>query len=264
MRILKPLFAMLLLLCLNTGFAQIESSKNTQLADTCVPASVDDYNRLIKYFMAEKEETKQLFKFDLIQYALFRPNIAYETRIKNNLNAEFAFLFDIGKHPGAPQDWAPLYYLFAPTADLKYYHNINLRKTKGKTTNGFSGNYFSAGLGAYVYEYDPKSFYEGPDGKLIQKYTYFGDFNNHLPYNEPNEPEITENIIVWRNKKYAPNESVGFVRIGYGIQRRIGNIGYVATDFNFGLGTNHEFTRLYLMPELSIKAGFAISSFNKK
>lgn len=261
MRILKPLLAILLVFCLNAGFAQNESSKNTQLADTCVPATVDDYNRLIKYFMAEKEETKQLFKFDLIQYALFRPNIAYERKIKNNLNAELAFLFGAYQYSGYDNHIVSSeLMLFAPTADLKYYHNLKQRKEMGRNTNGFSGNFISFGMGSYFFKYSNEYYKENKNGGLINNYQRIGEINDHLPYNNTLKKE---NTTVWRNKKYAPNESIAFIRVGYGIQQRIGNIGYVATDFNFGVGTNYDMSRLYLMPEFSIKAGFAISSFKK-
>lgn len=252
---------MLLFLCLNAGFAQNESSKNTQLADTCVPATVDDYNRLIKYFMAEKEETKQLFKFDLIQYALFRPNIAYERKIKNNLNVELAFLFDYAQSQNPNVTFLSNMLLFAPTADLKYYHNLKQRKEMGRNTNGFSGNFISFGMGSYIFKYSNEYYKENKNGVIINNYQRIGEINDHLPYNNTLKKE---NTTVWRNKKYAPNESIAFIWVGYGIQRRIGNIGYVATDFNFGVGTNYDLSRLYLMPEFSIKAGFGISSFKKK
>jgi len=64
--------------------------------------------------------------------------------------------------------------------------------------------------------------------------------------------------------KHAPRESTGFLNIGYGLQRRIGNIGYVKSEIKMGFGTNKNFDCLYFMPEINIKAGFAISSFKRK
>ncbi len=246
-----------LLLLLNNTYAQQETNALTQSADTCVPATVDDYNRLVKYFMQEKADVKSLLKFDLMQYALLRPNIAYETRIKNNLNAEFFFLFEMIDLFGL-RDYTQLQMqLFVLTSDFKYYHNTKSRIEKGKNTNGFSANYFSFGAGTYIFIYDNWNCRINNDGKLIRDNFFIINNHPHLPYNTPKDKS---NKIVWRNKKYDPNESIAFVRVGYGIQRRVGNIGYVATDFNFGFGTNMDFSRLYLMPEFSIKAGLAIST----
>ncbi len=250
-----------LLLFLKPIYAQQNTIEYTQSADTCVPASVDDYNRLVKYFIKEKADVKQLYKFDLLQFALFRPNIAYETRIKNNLNAEFFFLYDYDGVGGSNSPFNVQMHLIALTTDLKYYYNTNNRIKKGKNTNGFSANYFSFGMGAYLFSYNSSYYNKNLDGKLLEYYYQYKDINAHLPYNIPKNQD---NKIVWRTKKYEPNESIAFVRIGYGIQRRIGNIGYVAADFNFGFGTNSNFSRLYLMHEFSIKAGLAFSSFNKK
>ncbi len=257
---IKYSLIIVLLLLLNKTYAQQNNDAQIQSSDTCVPASVDDYNRLVKYFMQEKADVKSLLKFDLMQYALLRPNIAFETRIKNNLTSEFFFLFDMDELSGSFDVANAQMHLFALTSDLKYYHNTNNRIKKGKNTNGFSANYFSFGVGAYIFLYDKWNYTKDVDGKLIRQYGMWYNDNNHLPYNTPKDES---NKIVWRNKKYDPNESIAFVRVGYGIQRRIGNIGYVATDLNFGFGTNKAFSRLYLMPEFSIKAGLAISTSRK-
>jgi hypothetical protein len=82
---------------------------------------------------------------------------------------------------------------------MRYYYNKNSRIKKGKNTNGFSSNYFSMSLLAFDGSYTSRSFQGSP--------IY-----------------------------YLPGPSVGPYG-GYGIQRRLGKVGFV--DWSLQAGFAH-------------------------
>lgn len=125
---------------------------------------------------------------------------------------------------------------------LKFYYNRNRREKLGRKTNGFSGNYLSVNLSGGEKQ-DP-------------------------------QPAMHSGTIVETELNYGAG-------LNYGMQRRIGNIGY----FEFFGGINYQYhkirkydgsaplfdfshpatTELWkFMPVVRIRAGFALDSFSKR
>jgi hypothetical protein len=128
-------------------------------------------------------------------------------------------------------NWRYIY--FGVSQDVKYYYNLDRRERLGKRTNGISGNYISVG----------------------------GFF-----YNSPNR--YTLNGVAY----YPPDNSISASRYGlsmrYGMQRRIGNIGYI--DLSLGLEVFKPYhlgfydnKKIGFRPKVGIRAGFAIDSFRE-
>jgi hypothetical protein len=121
---------------------------------------------------------------------------------------------------------------------FKFYYNLNRRERLGKKTYGFSGNYFATSLW-YEYYTTPGSVKDPPD------------------YNQS-----------------VYNYNMG---IKYGLQRRIGNFGYI--DLFAGIYYRYQFVQYdiinfqvtdelpdeykhTIVPVLGLKVGFAIDSFD--
>jgi hypothetical protein len=120
---------------------------------------------------------------------------------------------------------------------LKYFYTVNRRKKLGRKTNGFSGNYFSLNI-------------------------YGGE--KHTP-----KPALHSGTIIDTKLFYG-------VSLNYGLQRRIGNIGY----FEASAGVNYQYRKIsgnelvgFFGTELNqdqltvvfkVKAGFALDSFSKQ
>jgi uncharacterized protein YcfL len=115
---------------------------------------------------------------------------------------------------------------FKLTQDFRYYYNLNRRARLGKRTNGFSGNYFSIGV-----------FYDNA---------------------------FTSSELISFDRYWIDKNGLG-LDVLYGLQRRIGNIGFV--DVSLGLqaiklANHNEYNINYLVsPVITIRAGFAIDSF---
>jgi hypothetical protein len=123
---------------------------------------------------------------------------------------------------------------------IKYYHNLQRRELLGRNTNGFSGNYFAI--------------------KLSANYTWMDFYNKHQN-SSPNSS--------LKNKYYI------IPGVAYGIQRRIGNIGYVEPSLTLNLFpyslsnffpysmSNSEYPWLLgLEMGFTLKVGFAIESIS--
>lgn len=231
---LKLLILSIFFLCTNFSWAQIETLKYAHSADTCVPANTSDYNRLIKYFLEDHKEVKQLFKLNMMQAAYGRLNLSYERKIGEKFSIEPELTIGL---PFSFHSTHGILYLL-PEVNLKYYHNFNKRAFNGYNTNGFSGNYFTFGIAAHINRFGENNFV------------------NHPSYD-------TNSRYLLRTNKHSANENIISTTLGYGIQRRIGNIGYACIEGKMGFGTNKNFNKLYLTPELNIKAGFAISKLKK-
>jgi len=262
---MKTLFTtFLFMLLLNIALiAQDENIKIEVLNDT----TTTQYDKMLKYFLIEKTEVKHLFKIDLFQIALGRLNISYETKLNNKTSLEFEGIGCIYEGTKIERtnnslifsDYPRIYYLNLNT-DFKYFHNLSRRIARGKNTNGFSANYFSVGFSAHMFFFDNDYFRVNNDGTLglIKSVdpstleTYFTTDNTY---------HYNRQLIFG---KHYPHESTGFLKIGYGLQRRIGNIGYIKSEIKMGIGTNKNFDCLYFMPEINIKAGFAFSSFKRR
>lgn len=232
--------------------AQLEKEDNKQ--DTCIATTVNSYNNMIKYFMAEENETKQLLKVDIIQLAQLRYNLWYEHQVSKKLSfeagAELCFFEDFDPNyqqknliPKNDNDM-----FFAPEFKLKYF-------IKSDNNQNFNGQYISFGLSAHIYKFGEPQFVDFfPDGTID-----YGHFN--LPNKDSGQSGFQ-----FKTNKYSPAESRYLIFAGYGIQQTIGRIGFYGIETKLGFGTNAELTNYYLLPEFKLKAGFSISSIrpNKK
>ena len=120
---------------------------------------------------------------------------------------------------------------------VKYFYNINHRKKLGRKTSGFTGNYFSLNLFAGE-KHDPKPALHS--GTIVNTKLFYG------------------------------------IGLNYGLQRRIGNIGY----FEAYAGVNYQYRKISRKEEVGffgtalnqdpltivfrVKAGFALDSFSKQ
>jgi hypothetical protein len=126
--------------------------------------------------------------------------------------------------------WRHLY--FGVSQSVRYYYNLGRRERLGKRINGFCGNYFS--IGGFLYNSSPYNKYDGV--------AYIPPFN------------------------YPPRRFG--VDVLYGLQRRLGNIGYV--ELFLGVEAYKPLHQKYyhnseigFKPEIGIRAGFAIDSFKE-
>ncbi len=261
MKSIKIITLVLLLIITKNSIAQNDSVTYTESVDTSITTTVNQYDKLLKYFIAEKTDVDRLFKVDLFQLAQGRINLSFEKKISKNVSYHIGneiSLQRVGNYGYKAQSSLMgsgldiLMYIL--DADLRYYHNIDKRAKKGKNTIGFSANYFSFGLSANIFYFD--------NNYSIDKYGSLYNKNSNYPLNQ--DTDYTTPKIIFRTKKHIPNESIFFAKVGYGLQRRIGKLGYFETGIKLGVGANKSFTKLYLMPEVNVKAGFAISSLKRK
>lgn len=219
--------------------AQDSTEHSLYSQDTCIATTVNEYDKLLKYFILEKTEINQLYKIDLLALGRKHFNFAYEHKLGTNYSMEYEatysqFLYSINNN--LPKSYYDAQHFIVLSANIKYYHNFHNRIKKGKNTNGFSGNYFLIGANIRAILDKPANWYP------------------HLQYDE--------NTIFTFGKMEIPDNMV-FLSLGYGIQRKIGKIGYWATEAKIGFGSNKDFSTYYIPVELNIKAGFAISSLKR-
>lgn len=248
------LMACLFIIFKTVGFSQTDTVFIIK-SDTVFVTEKQD--RMYKYFVENKEaEIKHLWKINLTNASIFMFNIGYEQRINKFITVES--YFKIGEYSSddffstlgransvysnhnIPSEFHSTSTIIEFEQSMKCYHNFNLREKLGKKTNGFSGNYLAV-------SFQFKRFY---DYDIDYQYNYSG---------------LIRNI------------NLG---IKYGLQRRIGRLGYVeayaglyyrweSIDWHHyststppgetQFWTEHE---SYLIPTIGIKAGFAIDSFH--
>ncbi len=243
----------------NTYSQQIENG-SLQLTDTCFPTSVNAYNQLLRYFIIDKTEINKLYKLDVFQLSLGRANFAYEQKISKRQSFELSTevyqmvsaqntkkyypLFNSDKDKNFRVQYLSL------ECDYHYYYNINHRLKKGKNTNGFSANYFTLGFASHFWFYQADFYHISYDGILLPNDWFSSGSGYGFFFEETN--------------KYRPKNNIILVKPGFGFQRKIGSIGYFDFQIKYGFGANTAFTRYYIIPELNIKAGFALSSLKFK
>lgn len=242
------------------GDLAIESSKDT---------TSDQYDKILKFFVQEKEEVKQLFKVNLFQVALLRPNFSYERKLSEKFSLELEGTLALYSRPY--DNYAARFYLDGPNitylnlnSTLRFYHNIDKRKRKGKKTNGFSANYFSFGLSSHISFYNDYYYGIYDNGDFFVKRTLYGYNYYHDPNDIPLPGDYKAEKVQIIGGKHVPRENIYYSKFGYGFQRRIGNIGYWGGEFKLGIGTNNRMNILYITPEVHLKAGFALSSLRRK
>jgi hypothetical protein len=242
------LFSLILIISI-TCYSQTDTVVIIKTDTVFVPEKRD---RLYKFFVENKEaDIRHLWKVNLADIGLEMANITYEQRLPNLWSVEGYLSYGFIKHSTIEfehhnvRDRNSALTAKGGSASgasleleqlFKYYYNLNRRERHGKKTNGFSGNYFATSL-------------------------LFNNIDN--PSYLDKETDFAE---------YGRNFNIG---IKYGIQRRIGNLGYY--ELYTGLYYRWESVKYdpanvdedlwsvrddYLLFTLGIKVGFAIDSFD--
>ena len=201
-------------------------------------------------------EAKRLWKLNLVGFGLLMPNCGLEFKIAKNWSSDSYFKLGVELKPSSRASGSILDDSGDPSTELefeqqfKYYLNLIKHDKPGGKNHGFTGDYFSIGLFAGC-----------------KDYTY--DFK------DPSFPDFTMSVSA-RMVTYGAG-------IKYGLQRRIGNIGY----FDVFAGMNYQVEEVpekivfidkgngyfeyrvrkagkqEFMPMIGIRAGFAIDSNSK-
>jgi hypothetical protein len=238
----KYIFAVyLVLIAIGTGYSQTDTVFIIKTDTVFVPERQDI---MYKLFVENKEpETKHLWKVNLMNSRLLKPDIGYEQRIAKSWSVEGYASY------GYEDIFTTSNMSFELEQSFKYYFNLKSRERRGLKTNGFSGDYFSTSVCYNEKEYDD------PIRGMDTSYTFSVYYSA------------------------AKNLNIG---IKYGIQRRIGRFGYIefyagwyyncrwqkknrdslrwpSSDNVSWIEYSHDIWR---RPVVGIKAGFAIGSFD--
>ena len=230
---------MIIVILITIGLQYGKSQNDTILqGEGQVTQSDEKYDRVYKLFVEDRDrEIKHLWKLNLVDIGLLQPNIGFEQKIFRSISTET--YLGIGRLGWYGLEGFEFQSEFEQ--QFKYYYNLKSRESKGKRINGFSGNYFSvAGFASYTVEQNEKPVRTQTD--------YFTGYSTG--------PKVF-------TLKYG-------VILKYGLQRRIGNIGYfdICAGVRFYEFENtFEYENYYpdsgqaWMPFIKIRAGFAIDSF---
>lgn len=201
----------------------------------------EKHDLLYKSFLENRGEgTNHLWKMNLIDIGFLRLNVGYEHRLGKSWSVEGYLSYG---------EKADLYRRSQGTFGFgsgnrlefeqifKYYYNLNRRETLGKKSYGFRGNYFATSF--WVEEF--------------------------------------EDNTICTDSTDAPHVDRKNLGIKYGIQRRIGNLGYIefyvglyyrweSIEYSLNTGFSVPSQRWteydnYFNPVLGIRVGFAIDSF---
>ncbi len=226
---MKKLIIVLFLVMAGMQYSRSQSD-TILVSEEQVNRSDEKYDRVYKLFIEDRDrEIKHLWKLNLLQLTLIQPNVGFEQRIGQKFSSETYILIGFPNHwqSGYLGGYAYQYFNLLVTQQLRFYYNYSRRENLGKITNGFSGNYFACELHSGYGRYIDNSIFD----------TSFGISENQFGY------------------------GFGFY---YGLQRRIGNIGYF--DCFAGLKIITSLSGFYSdgyygIPHIGIRAGFAIDSF---
>jgi len=237
----KLCYIILLILSLNT-VAQTDTIVITK-TDTVFVQEKQDL--MYKFFVENRvKETNHLWKLSFIDLALVKPNVGYEHRLGRSWSVEgFASAGNIGnvelEFEGSgivPQLMDISAFVMEIEQQFKYYYNLTRRKKLGKRADGFRGNYLAS---SFWYKYSTR-----PSTNDYHSYS------EHL------------------SRGYQYNAG-----IKYGLQRRIGNIGYLdfyvgayyrwqsIKGFSFEDGEYFTIKDNRVVISVGVKAGFAMDSF---
>ncbi len=208
------------------------SQDTTSYSQGTLSQNDKQYDKLLKYFIADRNEVRHLWKLNLYGSLLLEPTISYENRLGN----KWSVILGLDLYRLNPTVYDQ--YGVKLLTNLRYYHNIEKRDFKGKNTNGFSANYFAFGINTYL--------------------------NNFQQINYNNEAEL---IYSFGDIGIPTSGILPTINFAYGIQRRIGNIGYV--DISTGLGFGRTFgtgspQNYIIIPGIKFELGFAIKSLRIK
>ncbi|MFB6343933.1 hypothetical protein ACE1ET_19585 [Saccharicrinis sp. FJH62] len=189
-----------------------------------------EYDRLFNLLSSDKTQINSLFKLNAVDWGQLIPSFVYEQRIYKSFTVEPGVRVDgfgVSQQNG-------LKYMVTPEVRLKYYHNFRFRELRGKNTNGFSGNYFMAGI-AFPFGDTPSLL----ESQLNRQYFYEYDLSE-LPVNEI--------------------QALGLLQLGYGVQRRFLDIGYFDMSFGINMQIYHDLIpKNKLLPFIKIGIGFGIT-----
>ncbi len=267
--IYKTITIVLILFYTSICFGQNDTKIEYVSNDTCLNITLNEYDRLLRHIIPDKKEITHLYKIDLIQLAQQKLNFSFEHSLNKKISLEHEATFHINNYYESDY-WKYYYdseysresstffdqfskkslYYLTLNSNLKYYHNIDSRIKRGRNTNGFSGNYFSLGIKINMAFYNTDLWHIHSNGELQPYEGYYGG-PKQSPY------------FIFLPDQYNM-ESMGYINFGYGLQRRIGNIGYWSAEAKLGIGTNKYFDTIYIPMELNLKAGFALSSLKRK
>lgn len=185
-----------------------------------------EYDKIFSYFIADKEEIKTLLKINAVEWGQLQPSARMEFMLTPATTLEPSIVLKAS-------NWSfedGLQYGLIGGFDYKVYYNKKRRERLGKSTNGFSANYFA--LGAY------------------------GIFTDYQKY--------IENLFNQQRVKHASPLIDDFYsgfnfELKYGLQRRIGNIGYVDVQAGAGYNVFNGFKGAPY-PILRIGIGFGVTS----
>lgn len=186
--------------------------------------ALDKYDEIYRLFIEENKEAKHLWKFNLMSGI----SVEYEQKIGKSLSIDNSISFNniFLYYPSSlyPLIIKNLIIIPSPALyiDIKLYYNLNKRRNEGKRVNNFSGNYFSIGF-----------------------YTGSSNYEYKMPFLKP----------IYYSGKFG-------LTIKYGLQRRIGNVGFFEPYIGILLPID-SYSQTNITPILGLKGGFAIESFKK-
>lgn len=259
------LLIILLFCCTKVSKSQTDYVVAYSNQDTCISTSISEYDKMLRHIIPDKKEITHLYKIDLVQLARQKLNFSFEHSIKPKLSMEHEATFKISKYYDyniSYEDYLKSkastffdqfskesFFMLSLGSNLKYYYNLDSRIRHGKNTNGFSGNYITAGFKVNMAFYDTDLWHIQANGQITE-------FNSY--YYVPKEKRM---FLINNQENW---ESIGYVNFGYGLQRRIGNVGYWSAELKAGMGTSKYFDTLYIPVELKLKVGFALPSLTRK
>lgn len=218
----------ILIALLTTASAYGQSMRIEYGEDTTV--NVGKYDRIYQMVSEQKVNINTLWKFDAVQWGQIQPSVTVEQRLWKDISVEPNFTLSSFKW-SRPEG---INFALNPNLDFKYYFNRARRERLGKNVIGFSADYFSFGM-SYTFT-DDKVFYSNELGENYIK--------------EPNEVVDLEgdyfSYFSWH--------------VMYGLQRKIGTVGYADIAGGFERNYFGEYGTSKIIPTIRIKLGFALST----
>ncbi len=193
------------------------------------------YDRIYKLFIVDNShEIRHLWSLGLNGLSFSSQNLSYEQKIGNRWSNVSLIATSI-RH-NFDYHFSSIGLAFQD--QIRFYHNLSRREKKGKNTNGFSGNYF--GLAGGI----------GLTGTSVQ-----------IKLSDDNSNTYTISVNYYSS-------------LSYGLQRKIGNIGYIGVYIGIGcnfssygtyVDSEHYYSQMLadFNPLLGIGFGFDIESFKE-
>ncbi len=202
-------------------FGQVSVEKT----DT-IPTAENNYDQMVKELVQYKTPISTLWKVNAVDWGLLHPSLVVEHVLFKNFSVEPSIVlrtFDWNMSRGFNTT-------IQSQVTLKYYHNTARREALGREIKGFSGNHFFAGVGLTTS--DNADYYE----------------------------YLLKNAKQYRNPLTQKNWQIWQLYAGYGIQRRIKDVGYIEFLSGMRLAAYDEAKdHTTLSPFIKINIGFGLS-----